>query len=431
MRTTHRSVSIRAALGAAALLGAVLAPASFAAANPSSSSGAWFAAWSRSQNVSVGAAADVLSGGPGPTPLIEQSVRDIARVSASGDQVRVRLSNRFGASPVANSLVPIDVTAASVGLRSKDADVVARTLKPITFGGKRSVSIPAGGYVVSDPVALTVTAGQDLAVSLAVPLAPIAPNHGASFVTSYISSPGSGDHTADASGAAFSKTTASTLVLSAIDVRSRTLRGVIATTGGSVTDGFGTEVDSYSDFPAWLSTRIRKELPANKQKAVVNNGLGGTTASEACNLVVTGPAVETRVQNDSLSLSGVTDLIVYAGTNDLGALPTGCAPEKIIAAFRSIIRQAHAEHVRVLISTITPRAKYSAAVNVQREAVNAWIRKGLNCSGECDRSLDFDVVIRDPKDHNRIDPKLDSGDGIHPTGEGYRRIAASIPLSAL
>ena len=40
-------------------------------------------------------------------------------------------------------------------------------------------------------------------------------------------------------------------------------------------------------------------------------------------------------------------------------------------------------------------------------------------------------MVRDPANPQRIDPAIDSGDGIHPNGEGYGRIAASIPLAAL
>lgn len=161
---------------------------------------------------------------------------------------------------------------------------------------------------------------------------------------------------------------------------------------------------------------------------VVNNGLGGSMAATVCSTPVSGPAVEERVTHDSLLLPGITHLIIYAGTNDIGG---GCSGADIIAGMRSAINQAREFGVKVLISTITPRASYTEVQNVQREIVNSWVREGGDCSGECEFSLDFDAVVQDPGDPNRIDPALDSGDGIHPTGDGYRLIAASIPLEAL
>ena len=248
----------------------------------------------------------------------------------------------------------------------------------LTFGGKRDVRIAGGASVISDPVASSDLARGDLAVSLHVAAVPVAPAHGASFVTSYVAPVASGDHTRDASGSAYTQVTRSTLVLSGIDVLSTQLRGVVATTGGSVVDGFGSDVDGWTDWPSWLGRRV-------DDRTVVNNGLGGTTAASACALPPvgpssTGPSVEERVAHDSLSLPGITHLIVYAGTNDLG---DACTADKILAAFRSILRQAHAKHVKVLISTITPRASFTAVQNAEREKVNAWVRSRGSCAGEC------------------------------------------------
>jgi lysophospholipase L1-like esterase len=409
-----------------AVASALVAPV--AAAAQSQAGGRWYSAWSRPQSVVVGAAADLTEGGRGPGPLVDQSVRDVVRLTGAGSAVRIRLSNRYGATLTPEGTVPLHVTAATIGRRARGAALVARTLRTVTFGGKADVTIAPGATAVSDPVPLAVGAGTDVAVSLHVDVVPVAPQHGASFVTSYVSPLGSGDHTREAGGTSYTEVTRTTPILSGVDVRSTALRGVVATTGGSVVDGFGTEPDTWTDWPSWLSRRIGRELSSGQQRTVVNNGLGGTTASTACALPGTGPSVEERVGHDSLSLPGVTVLIVYAGTDDLG---DGCTAEVIISAYRSIVKQAHARGVRVLISTITPRASYTSVQNAEREKVNAWVRARGTCSGECDRSLDFDVVVRDPANHDQIDPKLDSGDGIHPTGEGYRRIAASIPLGAL
>jgi lysophospholipase L1-like esterase len=427
---THAQVSRRPRrrLLVVALVLSALAPPVAAAASRPVPRAAWFSAWSRPQSVALAAAADTLGGGRGPGPLLDQSVRDVVRVTGSGTAVRIRLSDRYGATLSPTGSTPLRVTAASIARRASGASLVARTLRAVTFAGHRDVTIAPGATVVSDPVPLALAAGDDVAVSLHVDRAPVAPQHGAAFATSYVSPLRSGDHTRDVTGSAYTQRTVATLVLTGVDVRSSSLRGVVAATGGSVTDGFGSDVDGYTDFPSWLSRRLRRELPADRQEAVVNNGLGGTTASSACAVPGTGPSVEERVGHDSLPLPGLTHLIVFAGTNDLG---DGCDAHQVIAAYRSIVRQAHARGVRVLISTITPRGQYTALQNSQRELVNAWVRSRGTCSGGCDRSLDFDVVIRDPSDHNRIDPRLDSGDGVHPTGEGYRQIAASIPLTAL
>lgn len=417
------TTATRGLLAALVLLGSS-ASTSAAGADPAR----WFSAWSRPQAIAVTGAADALDGGRGPGPLVDQTVRNVLRLSAGGTALRVWLSNRYGATPLPDGTPPLRVRAATIARRATGAALVPGTVRALTFRGAPEVTLAPGADLVSDPVELPVAASDDLAVSVLVESAPVGPQHGASFVTSFVAPAGSGDHTRDVSASAFTERTLSTLLVTGVDVRSSRLQGVVAATGGSVTDGHGSDADQHTDFPSWLARRIGDELPAALQKAVVNNGIGGTTAATACSTVVSGPSVEERVEHDSLRLSGVTHLVVYAGTNDIGG---ACDATRVIQGYRSVIAQARARGVKVLISTITPRASYTPLQNAEREKVNAWVRGGATCSGECHRSLDFDAVVRDPADHNRIDPRWDSGDGIHPTGEGYRRIAASIPLAAL
>ena len=166
---------LRGALGCAL---AALAAAATQVGVHAQNRGAWITAWGTSQQVL------------GDVAITNATVRLIARTSAGGDAIRVRLDNTFGTEPVA-------VARAYVGQRAQGAALVAGSNQPVTFGGIASTTIPPGGTVSSDPVALRVVARQDLAVSLHLPGAKVRPSqHTNAYVTSYRSADGSGDATA-------------------------------------------------------------------------------------------------------------------------------------------------------------------------------------------------------------------------------------------
>ena len=62
-----------------------------------------------------------------------------------------------------------------------------------------------------------------------------------------------------------------------------------------------------------------------------------------------------------------------------------------------------------------------------RQGVNRWIRT----SGRFDAVADFDKVTQDPKQPNRLLPEYDSGDHLHPSPAGFRRMSNEIPLKLL
>jgi lysophospholipase L1-like esterase len=70
---------------------------------------------------------------------------------------------------------------------------------------------------------------------------------------------------------------------------------------------------------------------------------------------------------------------------------------------------------------------FTAANEVKRQAVNAWIRT----SREYDAVIDFDKVLRDPSHPSRILPTLDSGDHGHPTDAGYQALADAVAIKLL
>src|SRR5260370_24939757 len=93
-----------------------------------------------------------------------QTLREIVHTSVGGDQVRVRIANTFGTSPLV-------IGAAHVAVSSSGSAIVPGTDRVLTFGGRTSVTIPAGAPAVSDPVDLHVEAVSGVAVSLYLPSA--------------------------------------------------------------------------------------------------------------------------------------------------------------------------------------------------------------------------------------------------------------------
>ena len=78
--------------------------------------------------------------------------------------------------------------------------------------------------------------------------------------------------------------------------------------------------------------------------------------------------------------------------------------DDIIAGHRQVIARAHAQGLKIYGATLTPiegAAYFTADGEAKRQAVNEWIRT----SNEYDGVIDFDAVIRDPKQPTKFVPE--------------------------
>jgi lysophospholipase L1-like esterase len=370
----------------------------------------WVGTWSSAQ---VAAAASGLSA----TGLHDQTVRDVVHTSVGGSQIRIRLSNVFGSAPLA-------VDDVRVGLRSSGAAVVAGSDRQVRFGGSRQTTIAAGARRFSDPIKLRVGAGQDLVVSIyfAGATGP-ATWHPDAISTNYFAA---GDQSADTSGVPYTNTDTSWYFLDGVDVLNPAVRGAVVTFGPSTTDGDASTTDANERYPDDLARRLAA-LPAGKRMSVLNAGISGNQL--LADGGTSGVSGLSRFARDAIDQTGVRDIIIWEGSNDIGNNP-GLQASQLTDGYAQLIKLAHEHGIRVIGATLQPdegAGYYTTAGNEVREAVNDWIRT----SGAFDGVADFSTVLEDPANPDQLDPSLDSGDHLHPNDAGYQAIADSIDLQLL
>ncbi|MFC7533367.1 SGNH/GDSL hydrolase family protein [Actinoplanes sp. GCM10030250] len=413
--------------------------------------------------------------------VANQTIRQVVHLSLGGDQPAVRLTNEFGTTAV-------HLGAARIGLRAgtgASTAVIPGTDRPLTFAGRRTAVLPAGGTLVSDPADLTVPPGADLVISLYFPertrLETASPR---SFQTTVVAK---GNVTALRDIVHLDPASISLglrrrygryFLLAGVDVRTSRNSAAIAALGDSITCGVGSRTNTNHRWPDLLATRLRLAgqertdmggtdlggadlggtdvsgadlggadvsgadvSDAGLELGVLNLGISGNrlltgyerptgrpVAKRAGHSAHIGPSALSRFDRDVLAHSGVRHLITLIGVNDLGR-SAGTTAEDLIAGHRELAARAHKAGLRVIGGTMLPfggaPAHFDSRANqIERVRFNTWLRT----TGAFDAVADFDAVIRDPARPRRMLPAYDSGDHLHPSDAGMAALATAVPL---
>jgi lysophospholipase L1-like esterase len=366
---------------------------------------------------------------PASASFENRTLRQTLRLSAGGDALRVRLTNAYGAGTLA-------IGAARIALLDAAGKERPGTSRILRFGGAAAANAVKGAPLLSDPVDLVVPPLSELSLSLYLPgnSGPCT-CHPLGLEEMDVSPPG--DFSA-APFAAESKATVRAFV-AGVEVDAPDEARTIVVLGDSISDGAGSTSGANRRWPDILAERL---AAAGSSWGVANQGISGNR------ILTDGPGAGNsalaRLDQDVLAQPSVGALIVFEGVNDLGlsfgrfegpfAEMLRANPgwkvdvPRMIAGYRQIVARARAHGIKVYGATIAPYKGafyWSPEGEAARQEINRFIRTG----GLFDAVLDFDAVIRDPKDPAQMRADYHSGDFLHGSDAGYRALAESIDLA--
>jgi lysophospholipase L1-like esterase len=211
----------------------------------------------------------------------------------------------------------------------------------------------------------------------------------------------------------------------------------VAILGDSLTDRRGSPTNGHDRWPDDLAAALQ-EHPATREVAVLNQGDGGNCDLHDPGTGCLGPNAFSRLDRDVFAQPGARWLIVFERVNDIGtAEATPAAQQQVtqdlIAAYEQIVTQAHAGGLRVSGATITPfggNSMYDDPHGLRQQTRVTSTNGYAPTAGStpCSTSTATSATRRIRAGSWSA---YDAGDHLHLNPQGYRALAASIPLRLL
>jgi hypothetical protein len=326
-----------------------------------------------------------------------QTFRTAVKPSISGNTVRIKLDDALGTSPLSIGHATIALDGGT-----PPTSVPTGTIYNLTFGGAAGTTIPQGGMVFSDPLTFAVTANQWLLVSFTLTnTVPLLVQHSWASNTdhTYVSKPGSGDHTTDTTTTAFTGT----------GTHSGTFTDVL-TNLDVTTAGIATQV-VYGDglVDAWQpntapngTTGIRLSDDLASAEPTTPTPYGTIAEGVESNDIMTdnpqthpdsgraigGPSALSRIDRDLLDQPGVTTAVLDEGLEDI--LNGQTADQLEANGYTELLSYLQAANINTIAIGLHPCDGYTGdgatgnstndpctpAVDGNRTTLNGWLSGG-------------------------------------------------------
>ena len=346
------------------------------------------------------------------------TIRYPIHIPFDGEAVRLTFDNYCGTEPITLSKVTV---------------LYDDEFYPVYFSGSRSVTVGAGGNAQSDALTLAVKTGEKMQVSFY--LADFTQMRSVVFTCGPLSEGlyANGDETESRDiSIQTSRSTHLFYFLSNVSVLTARENRTIVCYGDSIT---------AQDWPDYVTLRCVEEN--HPHTAIIRRATSGSRILREyhCLTYESYGLMGSNRFHHEVPTDGADAVIIQQGINDIihpvgeqvnvfrpmSDLPT---VEELIEGLKTYIAQARSYGYKVYVGTLIPMGGWRTDAPFRQEmrhAYNDFIRN----TDLIDGCIDFDIALRDP---NRIDwfkPEYDSGDHLHPSAAGYKRMAMEVPEELL
>ena len=405
----------------------------------------------------------------------EVTARVVINPTASGEKIRLKLSNYYGNKP----LVIYGMTVAK-SVPEKNGEVKSQidknTLKVVTFNnGEPDVSVAPGDEMYTDEIVLDVKANEPIAVTINIKEYQDIGTMGLSGASTYLTT-GEATRVEDFD-----------LLPTLIDEAEMldTISGILETFTGTdkinlklaynfikivpaisslevLTDDSGYSVVVIGDstvaneFPEYLSKAIVQQNNVENVGIVGKGLIGNRLLGEGLGLAsfIYGDSMTTRFYRDVLKEAGVEYVIMKVGANDIihpvcediiSQYPNikQATAADIIEGYRRIIKECHDADIKIVIASITQwkgntrdyfdtGSKYLRTEEEFRkdwqiaQEVNEW----LASTDEHDGYVDLTTISANPLDEAALLPEY-TVDGMNPSSECQKLWSSYFPHSLI
>ena len=346
------------------------------------------------------------------------TIRYPIHIPFAGEAVRLTFDNYCGTEPIT-----IHKTTVFYGGK----------FYPVSFSGQREVTIPAGENAVSDALTVELLEGEVLQVSFY--LADFTLMRSVVFTCGPLSEGtyANGDETETVHlDRNTSRSTHLFYFLSNVSVLTQKENRTIVCYGDSIT---------AQALPDELALRCFRE--GYRHTAIIRRATSGSRILREyhCLTYESYGLMGSNRFHHEVPTDGADTVIIQQGINDIihpvgervnifrpmSDLPT---VEELIEGLKTYIAQARSYGYKVYVGTLLPMGGWRTDAPFRqdlRHAYNDFIRS----TDLIDGCIDFDKAVRDPEKPDWFLPEYDSGDHLHPSAAGYRRMAMEIPEDLL